>query len=61
MCAGFGWDRFVFLHSSSFGAMFWLCAENSGDNRGMFSLVLTRAYTESRPFLLLTPPHQRVR
>ena len=25
----------------------------------MFSLLLSRAYTESRPFLLLTPPRQR--
>jgi len=26
---------------------------------GMFSLLLSSAYTESRPFLPLTPPHQR--
>ena len=49
-----------FLHSSYYGAMVWICAENSVDNTGMFSLLLSSAYTESRPFLLLTPPHQRV-
>ena len=58
--ACFGWDRVNFLHSSWYGAMFWICAENSVDNSGMFSLLLSSAYTASRPFLLLTPPHQRV-
>ena len=36
-----------------------LCAGNSVDNTGMFSLLLSSAYTESRPFLLLTAPHQQ--
>ena len=27
-CAGFGWDTVDFLHSSWYGAMFWICAEN---------------------------------
>jgi len=36
--------------------MFWICAENSVDNTGMFLLLLSSAYTESRPFLLLAPP-----
>uniref|UniRef100_A0A8B9YXA4 non-specific serine/threonine protein kinase n=1 Tax=Buteo japonicus TaxID=224669 RepID=A0A8B9YXA4_9AVES len=40
--------------------MFWICAENSVDNAEMFQLLLSSAYTESRPFLLLTPPHQQV-
>ena len=40
--------------------MFWICAENSIDNTGMFQLSLSSLYTESRPFLLLTSPHQRV-
>ena len=40
--------------------MFWICAGNSVDNTGVFWLLLSSAYTESRPFLLLTPPHQRV-
>jgi len=40
--------------------MFWICAGNSVDNIGMFYLLLSSSYTESRPFLLLTPPHQRV-
>jgi len=59
-CAGFGWDRVNFLHSSQSGAMFWICAEHSVDNTGMFLLLLSSAHTESGPFLLLTPPHQRV-
>ena len=40
--------------------MFWIWAENSVDNTEMFSLLLSSAYTEARPFLLLTPPHQRL-
>jgi len=40
--------------------VFWICAENGVDNAKMFLLLLTSAYTESRPFLLLAPPHQRV-
>ena len=35
-CAGFAWDRVNFLHSSWYGAMVWICAENSVDNTGMF-------------------------
>ena len=57
-CAGFNWYRVNFLHSSYCGAMFWICAENSIDNTEMFLLLLSSAYIESRPFLLLTPPHQ---
>ena len=59
ICAGFDWNRVNFFHSSYYGTMFWICAENSIDNTGVFSLLLSRAYTQSRPFLLLTPPHQR--
>ena len=55
-CAGFGCDRVNLLHSSWYGAMFWICAENSVDSTEMFSLLLSSAYTESRPFLLLAPP-----
>ena len=40
--------------------MFWTCDENSVDNTGMFALLLSSAYTESRFLLLLTPPCQRV-
>lgn len=25
-----------FLHGSSYGAMFWICDENSGDDAGLF-------------------------
>ena len=34
----------------------WICAENSFDNTGLFLLPLSSAYTEPRPFLLLTSP-----
>ena len=51
---------YSFLHGSWYGTMFWVCAENSVDNTGMFSLLLSSAYTESRPFLLPTPPASRL-
>lgn len=41
----------------------WLCFGSvlkSVDNTGMSLLLLSSTYTESRPFLLLTPPHQQV-
>ena len=53
-CTGFGQDRVNFLHSSWYGAMFWICDQNSIDNTGMFSLLLNSAYTESRPFMFPT-------
>ena len=36
VCASFGWDRVNFLHRSWYGALFWVCAENSVDDTGMF-------------------------
>jgi len=60
LCAGFNWDRVNFLHRSQHGAMFWICAENSVDNTGKFQILLSGAYTESKPFLPLAPPHQQV-
>jgi len=35
-CASFDLDRVNSLHSSWYGVMFWVCAENSVDNTGMF-------------------------
>jgi len=58
-CAGFDWDGVNFLHSSLYGAMFWISAENSVDNTGMFSLLLSSAYTAPGPLLVLTPRRQR--
>ena len=53
--------KFFFFHIGLYGTMFWICAEKSvDDNTGMFLLLLSCAYTESRPFPLLTPPHQQV-
>ena len=59
-CTGFGGDRVQHFYSSWYEAMFWVCAENSVDHTEMVSLLLSSACTESRPFLLLTPPYQRV-
>jgi len=42
-------DRVNSLHSSKYGAMFWICAENSVKNTGMFMLFLSSAY-RARPF-----------
>lgn len=39
--------------------IFWICDENSLENRGVFILLLSRVYTASRLFLFLNPSHQR--
>lgn len=44
-CTGFGWDKVAFLPKSSYGAVFWMCEQNSVDNRGMVQLLLENAYT----------------
>jgi len=44
MCAGFGWGRVNFLHSSWSGALLWVCAANSVGNTGMFLLLLSSAH-----------------
>lgn len=31
-CSGFDWDRVSFLHRSLYGAVVWICSENSVDN-----------------------------
>jgi len=43
----FGRDRINFLHSSLYGATFWICDLNSVDSIGMFKLLLNSAYTVS--------------
>lgn len=45
------------------GAVLWIYAENSADNTGMFSLLLSSACTEPRPFSAPhpTPPTKRMR
>lgn len=48
----------IFFIAASMGLCFGFVLKTV-DNSGMFSLSLSRAYTESRSFLLLTPPHQR--
>lgn len=47
----------IFFIIAIMGLCFGLVMK-SVDNSGMFSLLLSRAYTESRPFLLLTSPPQ---
>jgi len=54
-CADFGWVIVHFLHSTKYGAVFWICAENSVDNTGMFSSLLSSAHTASGAFQPLTP------
>jgi len=49
-----GVELILFL-AASIRLYFWICAENSVDNTGI--LVLSSAYTESRPLLPLTPSH----
>lgn len=39
-------------------AKFWICAENSAENTGMFSLPLSRVYTALKTFLPLSIRHQ---
>lgn len=46
----------IFFIAANLG-LFWICAENSADSTPMFPLLLSRAHTASRPFLLLSPPH----
>jgi len=48
-----------FFHNSLYGTIFWIGDENSIDNAEMFSSLLSSAYTESRPLLLLTLPHRQ--
>jgi len=57
-CTGFGLDRVNFLHSSWYEVMLWTFAENCVDNTGMFQFLLSSAYRDPRPSLLLTPPCQ---
>lgn len=33
--SGFGWGRVTLLHSGWYGGVFWICAEDSDDNREM--------------------------
>lgn len=56
MCAGFAWHRVNLLHNSWDGVVVWVCVENSVDDTAIFLLLLSRAYPQSRHFLLLTPP-----
>lgn len=42
------WGGVSFLYSSQYGAVLWICAGNSVDNRGMILLSLDSAYTESK-------------
>jgi len=55
---GFGWDRVDSLFSSQYEALIWVFSEGSVDNTGMSWLLLSSAYSESRPFLLFAPPDQ---
>lgn len=53
-----GWDRFIILFFvvSMYGAVVWICDENSADNTPMFSLLMNSACTASRHFWFLMLP-----
>ena len=57
MSTGFIWVKS--LHRSLYGAMVWICDQNSVGNTPMFQLWLNSACTVSRPFLPLPQPRQR--
>ena len=56
-CIGFGWHG-VNLHSSPYGAVFWICDQNSPDKTLMIQLLLNSACTVSGASLFLTLTHQ---
>lgn len=55
VCAVLGCDTVNSLPSSEYGAMFG--DRNRAHNTRMLQPLLSRADTESKPFLLLAPPH----
>lgn len=57
--AGLGWGRVNFIHSSLYGAVLFICGGKGLENSGVFSWLLSCAYRESRPFLLVSQPHQQ--
>lgn len=48
----------IFSKSGYCKVVVWICAEHRVDKREMFLLLLIRAYTEPRPFLLFVLPHR---
>jgi len=57
LCAGFGWGKVGFLHSSWYRAMLCACAENHVDSTEMFPLLLSSAYiAKNFPASHPTPP-----
>lgn len=55
---GTGWDRANFLHSGPYGALLWICNQNSGDSTWLFALLLNSGCTSSRISPFLTPSYQ---
>lgn len=47
----------IFFTWPLYGAIFWVCAEYSDDNRGFFLLLLRGVYMGPRPFLLFVLLH----
>lgn len=45
---GIGWDRFNFIHSSTYGALFWIC-NRPAEIAPPFQVVLLQC--QARPFL----------
>lgn len=50
-CAAFGWVELISFPVADMG-LSWICAEHRADNRGMLLLLLSRAHTNPRPFML---------
>lgn len=50
--------KLIFFHNIWHGSVFWICDEDIDDNKKMFFVILSKAYTESRPFLPFNPSHQ---
>lgn len=53
-CAGFGWDKVRFLRSSLYGAMVWICAENSAYTCRDVSVIAEQAWHRATAF---SAPH----
>lgn len=55
-CTGFGWDRINFIHSSCFGAVFWICAGIRDSFVTEQDLLGVKAFPVPHP----TPPERRL-
>ena len=59
-CAGLDWGGGNFGLTGKSWSILLIYTDNSVANTGMCFLELSSEYTEPRPFLLVTLPHQQV-